>query len=310
MRQRYYFLDWNSNGEKFLENVTLTPQVQYNVQIYIVYSSKEIPAKLLPQFRSLHVPRNAVLIALKDAKWERVVRRLTWQSPRCSIVEEKDVVLVSTEPRKCFDKLMDLLTSKEVDYKLIHLQNVHILDEFSHKCIKCRMIFATKKGLKKHDDKFCGYFAECLTSSGKHKVGFNKAARKVKEAKECVSCLNNCVLTYCPHRDRAEDMAKIQKTRYVGKTHDCESTYDSVNYTSHFLYGYEKLPCLAVSGCSGSFSSLQDQAHHHVTEHGCLRPYFCIVCYRMLKTINFETEAELLFHGRLKSHCEAEFCFA
>jgi len=309
MIQRYYFLDWDSNGENFLENIHLTPEVQSSVHIYIVYKGREIPSKLLPQFRSLHVPRNAVITSLKDTTWESVVRRLTWQNPRCSIVEKKDLCLVSTKPKTCFGDLMELLTSKEIDYRLNYSEDACILDEFQFKCDKCRMVFTTRKALKHHDSKYCGYFEECLTHSGKLRVGFSKSVRKVKTASACTPCLSNCVLTYCTHKDRATDMQNIHKTRYVGKTHTCESMFDTTNYSAHFMYGYDILPCLAITGCQRSFPTLQEQAHHHVTEHGCLKPYFCMVCYRMLKTVNFENEEELVFHGRLEGHCEAEFCF-
>jgi len=309
MIPRYYFLDWLTNGEKFLENIHLTPQVQSSVHIFIVYTGKDIPPKLLPQFRSLHVPRNAKITALKDLNVEGIVRRLTWQNPRCSLTEKREICLVSTSPKVCFGSLMELLTSKETEYKLNFDEKPCILNEFEFKCVKCRMLFATKKGLKQHDTKYCGYFEECLTNSGKQKVGFSKKSRDVKNALECDDCLGNCILTFCSHKDRAKEMEKVHKTRYVGKTHECESIFDDSTYSSHFLYGYDLLPCLAVTGCPRSFKTIQDQAHHHVTEHGCTKPYFCIVCYRLLKTINFENEGELLFHGRLAGHCEAEFCF-
>lgn len=309
MIPRYYFIDWDSNGEKFLENIHLTPQVQANVHIYIVYRGKDIPPKLLPHFRSLHVPRNAKITAINKTSWEPIVRRLIWKNPRCSIPDMKDICLVSTEPKVCFSTLMELLTSKETDYRLNISEEACILNEFEFTCDKCRMVFASKKGLKQHDTKFCGYFEECLTHSGKRRVGFFKSVRKVKNSSECTCCLGNCVLTYSSHRDRAKDMEKFHKSSFVGKTHRCESIFDNTNYSSHFLFGYDVLPCLAVSGCPRSFSTLQEQAHHHVTEHGCIKPYFCMVCYRMLKTVNFDNESELLFHGRLEGHCEADFCF-
>lgn len=309
MIPRYYFLDWDSNGETFLENIHLTPQVQANVHIYIIYRGNDIPAKLLPQFRSLHVPRNANVTALKELKLDAIVRRLTWQNPRCKIPERRDICLVASKPRLCFGNLMERLTLKETDYRLNFDEKACILDEFEFKCVKCRMVFATKKGLAQHDSKFCGYFEECLTHSGKQKVGFSRKSRKVKNASQCDGCLGNCVLTFCSHKDRAKEMQEIHKTSYIGKTHHCESSYDDNNYSAHFFYGYDTLPCLAVTGCPRSFKTLQAQAHHHVTEHGCVKPYFCIVCYRLLKTVNFDSEGDLLFHGRLAGHCEAEFCF-
>ncbi|XP_048576787.1 uncharacterized protein LOC116614708 [Nematostella vectensis] len=308
MAERFFIIDWETAGKKFLENISLTPQVQFNVHIFVYYSSPEMPAKLLPQYRALHVPRNAKICALKDADWEPLVRKASWRSRRAQNPAKNDVCLVSGDARGRFGELMNILTSSHIEFRVISTENQSILQEFDIKCVKCRMVFATRGGLEKHNQKFCGYFDECLTNSSKKLTGYTE--RSVANSRNCPTCMENCIVTFCHHGNRSEEMDIVHKSQFVGKTHSCWSSFDTNTYTSHFLYGYDSLPCLAVTGCQRSFSSVQEQAHHHVTEHGSRKPYFCMVCYRVLKIVCFENESELLLHGKLEGHCEPEFSFA
>ena len=314
MRRKIFFLDWETNGQKFMQDVTLSPQAQQYVQMFVFYKSKELPPRLLPRFRFLHLPRIAVVKSFDSTEWSSLVAELTRKNPRCSIPEKKDFFVVSTNPDAYFGKLIELLKVESVDFQLLTTQELSaILDDFRFKCLQCKMIFENKSEWKKHERNSCGYFDKCLNRKAKRKVGFSERSEfqdLVPDSQKCDLCLENCIFTYCPHTNRKENMKIVQKTRYVGKTHDCWSKHDTNEFSAHFMFGYDTLPCLALHGCPRIFQSLQDQAHHHLTEHGSLKPYFCMVCYKMLKIMCFESEGELLFHGKLEGHCEPDFAFA
>lgn len=314
MRVKYFLLDWETNGERYLEDISISPQTQCYLHFFVFYRSKEIPAKLLPQFRFLHVPKKTIVSPFSAVDWKALSTRIIAKNPRVRIQEKRDIVLVSTEPEQIFAQLIGILNEEKVHYKTAVTKQFAVMDEFKFKCVKCQMVFCTKKELKDHDNRFCGYFEGCLTLKNKRKIGFSSEGSKFEEripdADKCSLCTTNCVLTLCPHRSRKEDMKIVHKTTYVGKTHPCWSKHDTNEFSAHFLYGYDALPCLAVTGCARTFRTIQEQAHHHVTEHGCLKPYFCIVCYKMLMVKCFESENELLYHGKLEGHCEPEFSFA
>lgn len=314
MRAKYFLIDWETNGELYLEDISISSQAKFYLHFYVFYRSKEIPAKLLPQFRFLHVPTNSTVMSFCGVDWEALSTILIARNPRVLIQEKRDIIFVSSEPEQVFAGLIEILKEEKVTYKTAVTKESTIIDEFKFKCVNCRMIFRNKKELKQHDDRFCGYFEGCLTGKHKRKIGFSNEGsefeEKISDADKCNPCTSNCVLTYCPHRSRKEDMKTVHKTTYVGKTHPCWSKHDTNEFSAHFFYGYDALPCLAVTGCPRTFRTLQEQAHHHVTEHGCQKPYFCIVCYKLLKVKCFVSETELLYHGKLEGHCEPEFSFA
>lgn len=314
MRAKYFLVDWETNGEQYLEDISISPQTQCYLHFYVFYRSKELPAKLLPQFRFLHVPKKTIISPYGAMNWKALSVTLIAKNPRVRVQEKRDIILVSTEPEQVFAPLIEILSEEEVGYKTVVTKELSFLDEFKSKCVKCRMVFRDKKELKKHDEKFCGYFEGCLTQKRKREVGFSSEEsefeERITDGDKCSLCTTNCVLTYCPHRSRKEDMKIVHKTTYVGKTHPCWSKHDTNEFSAHFFYGYDALPCLALTGCARTFRTIQEQAHHHVTHHGCQKPYFCIVCYKMLKVKCFESENELLFHGKLEGHCEPEFSFA
>ena len=315
MRAKYFLLDWESNGEQYLEGISISPQTQCYLHFYVFYRSKELPAKLLPQFRFLHVPKNTTVAPHSSVDWKALSVNIIAKNPRVPIQEKRDIILVSTEPETIFAFMMETLTEEGITYKTVATkESTSFMDEFKSKCVKCRMVFRNKRELKNHDERFCGYFEGCLTQKHNRKVGFSSELSRfdesIPDADKCDFCTSNCVLTYCPHRSRKEDMKVVHKTTYVGKTHPCWSKHDTNEFSAHFFYGYDALPCLAVTGCARTFRTIQEQAHHHVTHHGCLKPYFCIVCYKMLKVQCFESENELLLHGKLEGHCEPEFSFA
>lgn len=314
MRVKYFLLDWESNGEHYLEDISISSQAQCFLHFYVFYRSKELPAKLLPQFRFLHVPKKAIVAPFSAVDWKVLSAKLIAKNPRVRIQEKRDIILVSSEPDQVFAPLIEILSGEKVHYKTSVTKELTFMDEFKFKCVKCRMIFRDKKELKKHDERFCGYFEGCLTQKHKRKIGFSSEGSEFEEgipdADKCSLCTTNCVLTYCPHRSRKEDMKIVHKTTYVGKTHPCWSKHDTNEFSAHFLYGYDALPCLALTGCARTFRTLQEQAHHHVTEHGCHKPYFCFVRFKLLKVKCFKSENELLYHGKLEGHCEPEFSFA
>ena len=314
MRVKFFLLDWDTNGERYLEDISVSSQARFYLHFYVFYRSKELPAKLLPQFRLLHVPRETAIMPFRVVDWKALSTTLIAKNPRVRIQEKRDIILVSLEPEQVFAGLIEILNQEKAHYKTVATMELTFLDEFKFKCVNCRMIFRDKKELKKHDERFCGYFEGCLTQKHKRKIGFSSEesefAERIPDADKCDLCTTNCVLTYCPHRSRKEDMKMVHKTTYVGKTHPCWSKHDTSEFSAHFLYGYDALPCLALTGCARTFRTLQEQAHHHVTEHGCQKPYFCIVCYKLLKVKCFESETELLYHGKLEGHCEPEFSFA
>lgn len=313
MRTKYFLLDWETNGERYLEGVSLSPQTLCGLHFYVFHRSKELPAKLLPQFRFLYVPNKAVIGSFEHIDWKNLSSKLTAKNPVVRIQEKRDIILVSTEPELVFDSLMQMLNTEGVNFKKVEAMESSLMDEFRSKCVNCRMVFRDKKERMKHDERFCGYFDGCLTQKQNGRVIFANKATEFQEcipdADKCDLCTANCVLTFCPHRSRKQDMKMVHKTTYVGKTHPCWSKHDTNEFTAHFFYGYDVLPCLALTGCARTFGSLQEQAHHHVTAHGCRRPYFCIVCHKMLKVMCFESENELLLHGKLEGHCEPEFSF-
>ena len=314
MRAKYFLVDWETNGEQYIEDISISPQTQCYLHFYVFYRSKELPAKLLPQFRFLHVPKKTIVSPYGAVDWKALSMTLIAKNPRVRIQEKRDIILVSIEPEQVFGPLIGILSEERVAYKTVVTKELTFLDEFKSKCVECRMVFCDKKELKRHDERFCGYFEGCLTQKHKRKVGFvseeSEFEERIKDGDKCSLCTTNCVLTYCPHRSRKEDMKIVHKTTYVGKTHPCWSKHDTNEFSAHFFYGYDLLPCLALTGCARTFRSIQEQAHHHVTQHGCQKPYFCIVCYKMLKVKCFENENELLFHGKLEGHCEPEFSFA
>ena len=314
MRAKYFLVDWETNGEQYLEGISISPQTQCYLHFYVFYRSKELPAKLLPQFRFLHVPKKTIISPYGAINWKALSVTLIAKNPRVRVQEKRDIILVSTEPEQVFAPLIKILSEEKVDYKTVVTKELTFMDEFKSKCVKCRMVFRDKKELKKHDERFCGYFEGCLTQKHKREVGFSSEEsefeERITDGDKCSLCTTNCVLTYCPHRSRKEDMKIVHKTTYVGKTHPCWSKHDTNEFSAHFFYGYDALPCLALTGCARTFRTIQEQAHHHVTQHGCQKPYFCIVCYKMLKVKCFESENELLFHGKLEGHCEPEFSFA
>ena len=314
MRAKYFLVDWETNGEQYLEDISISPQTRCYLHFYVFYRSKELPAKLLPQFRFLHVPKKTIISPYGAMNWGALSVTLIAKNPRVRVQEKRDIILVSTEPEQVFAPLIEILSEEKVGYKTVVTKELTFLDEFKSKCVKCRMVFRDKKELKKHDERFCGYFEGCLTQKHKREVGFSSEEsefeERITDGDKCSLCTTNCVLTYCPHRSRKEDMKIVHKTTYVGKTHPCWSKHDTNEFSAHFFYGYDALPCLALTGCARTFRTIQEQAHHHVTQHGCQKPYFCIVCYKMLKVKCFESENELLFHGKLEGHCEPEFSFA
>ncbi|KAJ7351689.1 hypothetical protein OS493_036104 [Desmophyllum pertusum] len=314
MHVKSFLLDWDTNGQNYFEDISISSQVQGYLHFYVFYRSKELPAKLLPQFRYLHVPKNTIITPFSAVDWKFLSTKLIARNPRVRVQERRDIILVSSEPQRVFSSLIEILNGEKASYKTAVTKECTLMDEFQYKCDKCRMIFRNKKEVKKHDERFCGFFEGCLTQKQKRKIGFSNEESQFQErvcdADKCDLCTANCVLTYCPHRSRKEDMKMVHKTTYVGKTHPCWSKHDTNEFSAHFLYGYDALPCLAVTGCARTFRTLQEQAHHHVTEHGCHKPYFCIVCYKLLKVQCFDSENELLFHGKLEGHCEPEFSFA
>lgn len=314
MHIKFFLLDWETNGQKYLQDITISSQTKAYLHFYVFYRSKEIPATLLPQFRFLHVPKNAIVMPFSAVDWKVLSTKLIAKNPRVRVQEKRDIILVSSDPQLVFSSLIEILTGEKGSYKLADTKECTLKEEFQYKCDQCRMVFRNKRELKKHDEIFCGFFEGCLTQKHKRKIGFSSEdsqfQERVGDADRCDLCTENCVLTYCPHRSRKEDMKMVHKTTYVGKTHPCWSKYDTNEFSAHFLYGYDVLPCLAVTGCARTFRTLREQAHHHVTEHGCHKPYFCIVCYKLLKFKCFESENELLYHGKLEGHCEPEFSFA
>ena len=314
MHVKSFLLDWESNGLYYLKDIAISPQTESYLHFYVFYRGKELPAKLLPQFRFLHVPKKSIIMPLCAVDWKVLSTKLIAKDPRVWLQDRRDIILVSSEPQSVFTSLIEILNEEKAPYKVADTKESTIMDEFRFKCDKCRMIFCDKKELKKHDERFCGYFEGCLTQKHKRKVGFSSGdsqfQESIQDVDKCDLCTANCVMTYCPHRSRKEDMKMVHKTTYVGKTHPCWSKHDTKEFSAHFLYGYDALPCLAVTGCARTFRTLQEQAHHHVIEHGCRKPYFCIVCYKLLKVQCFEKENELLYHGKLEGHCEPEFSFA
>lgn len=314
MHVKSFLIDWETSGQHYFQDISISPQVQCYLYFYVFYRSKELPSKLLPQFRFLHVPKNTIVKPFSAVDWEVLSSKLIAKDPHVWIQERRDIILVSSEPQSVFASLIEILNEEKSTYKVADTKECTLLDEFQFKCNNCRMIFRSKKEIKKHDEKFCGFFDGCLTQKHKRKIGFSNTdsqfQERIPDADKCDTCTANCVLTYCPHTSRKEDMKTVHKTTYVGKTHPCWSKYDTNEFSAHFLYGYDALPCLAVTGCARTFHTLQEQAHHHVTEHGCHKPYFCIVCHKLMKFKCFESENELLYHGKLEGHCEPEFSFA
>lgn len=314
MRVKFFLLDWETKGQDYLQDITISPQSRGFLRFYVFYRSKEIPAKLLPQFRLLHVPKNTTIMPFSAVDWRFLSTKLIAKDPRVRVQEKRDIILVSSEVQSVFSSLLEILNEENASYKVADTKECTLMDEFQYICDKCRMVFYNRKELRKHDEVSCGFFDGCLTQKHKRKIGFSNQEslfqERVQDADRCDLCTANCVLTYCPHTRRKEDMKIIHKTTYVGKTHPCWSKYDTNDFSAHFFYGYDVLPCLAVTGCTRTFRTLQEQAHHHVTEHGCRKPYFCIVCYKLLKFKCFESENELLYHGKLEGHCEPEFSFA
>ncbi|XP_068736776.1 uncharacterized protein [Montipora capricornis] len=314
MHAKYFLLDWETNGERCLEGMSISPQAQFYFHFYVFYRSKELPAKLLPQFRFLHVPNKTIIASFEKMDWKALSSKLIAKDPSVRIQEKRDIILVSTEPELVFNSLMQILNTEGVGYKTVATEELKFMDEFKSKCVKCRMVFRDKKELKRHEERFCGYFDGCLIQKKNRKVGFTSEGsefeERIPDADKCGLCTANCLLTYCPHRSRKQDMKIVHKTTYVGKTHPCWSKHDTDEFTAHFFYGYDVLPCLARIGCARTFRTIQEQAHHHVTDHGCHKPYFCAVCHKMLKVKCFESENELLLHGKLEGHCEPEFSFA
>ena len=313
MRRKIFFLDWDTNGPAIIQDVAFSVLAQHHIQMFVFYAKSEIPSKLLPQFRFLHLPRIAVVKSFDSTDWRTIAGDLARKNRRCSIPEKKDVFIVSTKPDVKFGELIELLKAAGVDFKLVDsTESGAILERFHVKCTSCKLIFQNRSELNSHDQKFCGYFDRCLTKKDKRKVGFSESSEFQDEdpkSHKCETCLENCIFTYCPKTSRTKNMKEAHRTRFVGKTHASWSTHDTADFSAHFLFGYDTLPCLAGHGCPRSFGTVQDQAHHHVTEHGSSKPYFCMVCYKILKIQCFETEGELLFHGKLEGHCEPDFAF-
>ena len=110
----------------------------------------------------------------------------------------------------------------------------------------------------------------------------------------------------CPRTDIANDTVSSATSP---QTHRSESKRGA-NFSAHFRYtNGHPLPCLASTDCTDLFETVQDQAHHHQVAHLATRPYICMICYKVLQTVCFETEWELLCHGRYVGHCGNEFEF-
>ena len=320
MISKLYLVDWESNGQTFFHDVTLSAEVKPFIQIYIFYQSRELPPTLLSDFRSLHTPKRCVLVSpFSEVEWKTLARGLVWRDRHSTIQEETDVCIISRQPLKQFGEIIGIFQRTDVKYRMIDTEECSLLDEFEHKCLTCRTVHKTKQSLKRHDKTSCLYLAGCKkfnadekSEKSPHKGHKQNDGRGQSTSRKCEACSKNCVETYCAHAQdlsRKHEMKQVHKSQYVGKTHSCWTNHDSNEYTAHFLYSYEVLPCLAVSGCPHTFRTMQEQAHHHVTQHGCRKPYFCNVCYKLLMFICFETDSELLFHGKLEGHCEPDFAF-
>lgn len=316
MKFKFYLVDWESNGQTFFQDVTLSSEIKPYVQIYIFYQNKEIPPTLLSDFRALHTPKKCALVSrFNDVEWKSLACGLLWKDKRSTIHEEKDICVVSKQPSTHFGELIGIFQESDVRYRVVDTEECDLLEEFDHKCLNCRTVFINKRFLRRHDKISCLYLAGCkkLNESEKYErknESIGKKNNRFRLTQKCESCSKNCVETYCTHnQNRRHEMKSAHKTQYVGKTHSCWTNFDTNEYTSHFFFSYDILPCLAVSGCPTRFRTVQEQAHHHVTEHGCRKPYFCNVCYKTLMFVCFENEADLLYHGKLAGHCEPDFAF-
>ena len=163
MHVRVFFLDWETTGQHYFNDVSISSQTEFYLHVHVLYRSKEMPSKLLPRFRCLHVPNKTIVMGFDSVNWELIARKLTAKNPRLRFQEKRHIILVSSDPNGCFGPLIELLNAKEVQFKTVTTKESTALDQFPVKCVKCRMIFQDKKERKKHDNRFCGFFDECLT---------------------------------------------------------------------------------------------------------------------------------------------------
>ena len=315
MISKLYLVDWESNGQTFFQDVTLSSEVKPYVQIYTFYRSKEIPPTLLSNFRTLHTPKECALVSrFNDVNWKSLACNLVSRDNLSTIQQEKDICVVSKQPLRYFGEIMRIFQESGANYRVVDTEECDLLQEFEYKCLICRKVFISWRSLERHNKTSCLYLAgckklQCIKKSKRIEINSKNINGSCLTLK-CESCSTNCIETYSTRdRNRKHEMRSVHKNQYVGKTHSCWTNHDTREYTSHFFFSYDVLPCLAVSGCPHMFRTVQEQAHHHMTEHGCRKPYFCSVCYRTLKFMCFESEADLLHHGKLAGHCEPDFAF-
>ena len=147
MHVKSFLLDWESNGLYYLKDIAISHQTESYLHFYVFYRGKELPAKLLPQFRFLHVPKKSIIMPLCAVDWKVLSTKLIAKDPRVWLQDRRDIILVSSEPQSVFTSLIEILNEEKAPYKVADTKESTIMDEFRFKCDKCRMIFCNKKEL-------------------------------------------------------------------------------------------------------------------------------------------------------------------